>query len=34
MPDMPDNGSKGYNGTEFVGNTYQIYRTILYQPAR
>jgi hypothetical protein len=34
MPDMPDNGSKGYNGTEFIGNTYQIYRTILYQLAK
>ena len=31
LPDMPDNGSKGYNGTEFIGNTYQIYRTILHK---
>lgn len=33
LPDLPDNGSKGYNGTEFIGNTYQIYRTILHQLA-
>lgn len=33
LPDLPDNGSKGYNGTDFVGNTYQIYRTILYHLA-
>jgi hypothetical protein len=31
LPDLPDNGSKGYNGSEFIGNTYQIYRTILHQ---
>jgi hypothetical protein len=33
LPDYPDNGSKGYNGSEFIGNTYQIYRTILHQLA-
>jgi hypothetical protein len=33
LPDLPDNGSKGYNGSEFIGNTYQIYRTILHQLA-
>lgn len=33
LPDMVDNGSFGYNGTEFIGNTYQIYRTILHQLA-
>ena len=33
LPDMPDNGSMGYDGTEFIGNTYQIYRTILHQLA-
>ena len=30
LPELADNASKGYNGTEFIGNTYQIYRTILY----
>ena len=34
LPDLPDNGSKGYNGSLFIGNTYQIYRTILYQLAK
>ena len=33
LPELPDNGSKGYKGTEFIGNTYQIYRTILHQLA-
>lgn len=33
LPDLSDNESKGYNGSEFIGNTYQIYRTILYQLA-
>lgn len=33
LPDYPDNASKGYNGSEFIGNTYQIYRTILHQLA-
>lgn len=33
LPELPDNGSKGYNSTEFIGNTYQIYRTILHQLA-
>ncbi len=33
LPEMSDSSSKGYNGTEFIGNTYQIYRTILYQLA-
>jgi|TARA_R110000850_G_scaffold52169_3_gene126335 hypothetical protein len=33
LPNMVDNASKGYNGTEFIGNTYQIYRTILHQLA-
>ena len=32
--DYPDNASKGYNGSEFIGNTYQIYRTILHQLAK
>lgn len=34
LPDYPDNASKGYNGSEFIGNVYQIYRTILYQLAK
>lgn len=33
LPELSDNGSKGYNGSEFIGNTYQIYRTILHQLA-
>lgn len=33
LPDVPDNGGKGYNGTEFIGNTYQIFRTIMYRLA-
>jgi hypothetical protein len=33
LPDMSDNAGKGYDGTEFIGNTYQIYRTILHQLA-
>lgn len=34
LPELPDNASKGYNGSEFIGNTYQIYRTILHQLAK
>ena len=34
LPDMHDNSSKGYNGNDFIGNTYQIYRTILHQLAK
>jgi hypothetical protein len=30
FPDLHDNASYGYNGSEFIGNIYQIYRTILY----
>ena len=33
LPELPDNASKSYNGSEFIGNTYQIYRTILHQLA-
>jgi hypothetical protein len=33
LPDLLDNQSKSYNGTEFIGNVYQIYRTILHQLA-
>lgn len=31
LPELPDNANKGYDGSEFIGNTYQIYRTILHQ---
>lgn len=34
LPKIPDNGSLNYNGTNFIGNTYQIYRTILFQLAK
>ena len=30
LPEMPDNSSKRYNGSDFIGNTYHIYRTILH----
>lgn len=33
LPELHDNASKGYNGNEFIGNTYQIYRTILHKLA-
>jgi hypothetical protein len=33
LPGLPDNTSKGYNGSDFIGNTYQIYRSILHQLA-
>ena len=33
LPELPDNGSKGYNDSDFIGNTYQIYRTILHKLA-
>lgn len=34
LPKVPDNGSLTYNGTNFIGNSYQIYRTILFQLAK
>lgn len=34
LPNLQLNESKGYNGSEFIGNVYQIYRTILYQLAK
>ena len=34
LPEFSDNASKGYNGSEYIGNTYQIYRTILYKLAK
>ena len=33
LPELSDNASKNYNGSEFIGNTYQIYRTILHKLA-
>jgi hypothetical protein len=33
IPQFVDNQSYGYNSTEFIGNIYQITRTILYQLA-
>jgi hypothetical protein len=33
IPQFVDNQSYGYNSTEFIGNTYQIYRTIWHQLA-
>ena len=33
LPNFVDNESYGYNSTEFIGNCYQVYRTILYQLA-
>jgi hypothetical protein len=34
LPEITDNSSKGYNGSDFIGNTYQIYRTILHRLAK
>lgn len=34
LPELSTNQSKGYDGSDFIGNTYQIYRTILYQLAK
>lgn len=34
LPELSYNESKGYNGSEFIGNVYQIYRTILHQLAK
>ena len=33
LPEESKHSSKGYDGTEFIGNVYQIYRTMLYQLA-
>ena len=33
LPDLDENANIGYNGSDFIGNTYQIYRTILHQLA-
>jgi len=34
LPEESKHSSKGYDGTEFIGNVYQIYRTILHQIAK
>lgn len=34
LPEISDNASKSYNASEFIGNTYQIYRRILHQLAK
>ena len=34
LPDLSENEAKKYNATPFIGNTYQIYRTILHQLAK
>ena len=34
LPKLADYEGKGYDGSEFIGNTYQIYRTILHQLAK
>jgi hypothetical protein len=31
FPNLEDNANYGYNGSEFIGNTYQIYRTIMHR---
>jgi hypothetical protein len=33
LPELSINSSYNYNGNEFIGNTYQIYRTILHKLA-
>lgn len=33
LPELRKNESKGYNGSDFIGNVYQIYRSILYRLA-
>ena len=33
IPELSGNASYSYNSTDFIGNTYQIYRTILHQLA-
>lgn len=34
LPELSENESISYNGSAFIGNTYQIYRTILHQLAK
>jgi hypothetical protein len=33
LPELSANESLGYNSTTFIGNTYQIYRSIIHQVA-
>lgn len=33
LPNTLNNNSLGYNNSEFIGNTYQIYRTMLHKLA-
>lgn len=33
LPEISDNSNKGHDGSDFIGNTYQIYRTILHKLA-
>ena len=33
FPDLNPNANMGYDGNAFIGNTYQIYRTILHRLA-
>ena len=34
LPELHEHENKGYNGTEFVGNVYQIYKSIWYRLAQ
>lgn len=34
LPNLYDNASLSYNATPFIGNTYQLYRTMLYRLAK
>lgn len=34
LPQLANNESLGYNATEFIGNTYQIYRSMLHHLAK
>lgn len=33
LPNLKEHESLGYNGSDFIGNTYQIYRSILHRLA-
>lgn len=34
LPELPEHANKGYNGSEFIGNLYQIYKAIWYRLAQ